>query len=141
MIVENRGFERTLGILEKTLSANVQRREIIANNLANAETPNFKRSELSFEADLKRAFAYEASKQQHLQAKTTHEKHIAFATPPLWNDVQPTRRLDYLSTMQANGNNVDLEQEVVERAKADRMYELLTTVTKFQFNQISIVAR
>jgi flagellar basal-body rod protein FlgB len=137
----NVGFERTMGILEKTLSANTQRRNIIANNLANVDTPNFKRSELNFEAELKRALAYEASAPVNLQANMTHEKHIPFASPRLWDEVSPMRRLDYLSEVQANGNNVDLDREVVERAKADRMYDLLTSVTRFQFNQVSLVVR
>jgi flagellar basal-body rod protein FlgB len=140
-MIENKGFDRTLGILEKTMSANIQRRELIANNLANANTPNFKRSNLNFEAELKRALEYEKSAHVHLQARQTHEKHYAFATPKNWQEVQASRHLDYLSTVHANGNNVDLEQEIVERAKADRMYELLSTVTKFQFNQVSIVVR
>ncbi|NIZ40047.1 flagellar basal body rod protein FlgB [Entomospira entomophila] len=141
MINGNSGFERTLGILEKSLSANVQRKNIIANNLANVDTPNFKRSDLNFEAELKRALDYEASSSIHLKANMTHERHIPFATPRGWNEVQATRRLDYLSEVKQNGNNVDLDREVVERAKADRMYDLLTSATRFQFNQVSIVVR
>lgn len=141
MALENLGFSRTLGILEKSLSANTQRRNIIANNLANVDTPNFKRSELNFEAELRRSLDYEASKPQYLKARMTHEKHIPFATPRLWQEVEPLRQLDYLSEVNQNGNNVDLDREVVERAKADRMYELLVTATRFQFNQISLVVR
>lgn len=141
MALENLGFSRTLGILEKSLSVNTQRRNIIANNLANVDTPNFKRSELNFEAELRRSLDYETSKPQHLKARMMHEKHIPFATPRLWQEVEPVRQLDYLSEVNQNGNNVDLDREVVERAKADRIYELLVTATRFQFNQISLVVR
>lgn len=141
MILTNSAFGRNLGILEKTLQANSQRRNIIANNLANADTPNFKRSELNFEAEMKRALDFEKNKPLYLQAHTSHERHIAFATPMTWDRVEPTRRLDYLSDVNQNGNNVDLDREVVERAKADKMYDLLTSATKFQFNQISLATR
>ena len=35
-------FERALGVHETALSLRAQRAEVLANNLANSDTPNFK---------------------------------------------------------------------------------------------------
>ncbi|TBW59091.1 flagellar basal body rod protein FlgB [Marinobacter halodurans] len=45
-------FENALGIHEKALNVRVQRAEILANNLANADTPGFKARDIDFKAAL-----------------------------------------------------------------------------------------
>ncbi len=45
----------------REMDVSVLRRNVIANNLANADTPNFKRSVVNFESQLKRALASRAS--------------------------------------------------------------------------------
>lgn len=41
-------FDRALGIHEKALNFRTQRAEVLANNIANADTPNFKARDLDF---------------------------------------------------------------------------------------------
>lgn len=41
-------FDRALGIHEKALGFRAQRAEVLANNIANADTPNFKARDLDF---------------------------------------------------------------------------------------------
>ena len=53
MFVEN-GFGRNLDIMHRLMDTAVLRHNVIANNMANSETPNFKRSEVNFEKELKR---------------------------------------------------------------------------------------
>ncbi|HHJ4328286.1 TPA: flagellar basal body rod protein FlgB [Klebsiella pneumoniae] len=45
-------FSNALGIHEKALGFRTQRAEVLANNLANADTPNFKARDLDFAAVL-----------------------------------------------------------------------------------------
>lgn len=45
-------FSNALGIHEKALNVRVQRAEILANNLANADTPGFKARDIDFKAAL-----------------------------------------------------------------------------------------
>lgn len=141
MMFVNSGFGRSMGILEKTLNANRQRAGVIANNLANIDTPNFKRSDINFEAELKRAMENERNMPNYLQAKKTDARHIDFAKPITWDRVEPRRVLDYLSEVKNNGNNVDLDRESGEYAKTGITYDLLTTLVKFQFNQIAAAIR
>nr|WP_303047689.1 flagellar basal body rod protein FlgB [Treponema pallidum] len=48
-------FTRTVDLLHRALDVNALRYEVTANNLANAEVPGFKRTDVNFEAELKRA--------------------------------------------------------------------------------------
>jgi len=41
-------FDRALGIHEKALGFRTQRAEVLANNIANADTPHFKARDLQF---------------------------------------------------------------------------------------------
>ena len=42
-----------INVLETSLSAAATRQEVIANNIANVNTPNFKRKDVRFETELK----------------------------------------------------------------------------------------
>ena len=55
----NNSFGKTVDILHRTMDAATLRQQILANNIANADTPNFKRSSLNFESELKRALESE----------------------------------------------------------------------------------
>jgi flagellar basal-body rod protein FlgB len=143
MIFTDSGFGRTLGILEKSMGANRMRSAVIANNLANVETPDFKRSEVNFEAELRRALTAEETARQRppLEARKTNARHYDFPSPKLWQDVTPKRKLDYLSEVNSNGNNVDLEREAQEAAKNGLTYDMLTELVSFQFRQIAAAIR
>ena len=45
-------FDKALGIHEKALGFRAQRAEVLANNVANADTPNYKARDLEFAAVL-----------------------------------------------------------------------------------------
>ena len=132
-------FGRSVDLLQRSMAASTLRRQLIANNLANAETPNFKRSDLSFEAELGRALASE--KQPRSIGVTTHENHIPFDRVTDYRSVNPRVSLDYLTTAKNNGNNVDVEHEVMQAAENQMMYELMTGVVSHQFRQVNIVLR
>jgi flagellar basal-body rod protein FlgB len=59
-------------ILEKTLDATWKRNEVISNNIANVDTPQFKRSNVSFEDELNKALD-----SSDLDMKTTDQRHIS----------------------------------------------------------------
>ena len=113
------------------------RHNVTADNISNADTPNFKRSTINFEAELKRAL--DANKPKKLQAALTDEKHIPFDRPVDYRNVGPRRVLDYLSTTDNNGNNVDLEEESMLLLQNQLNYELLTRIAASQFSRVNIV--
>jgi flagellar basal-body rod protein FlgB len=48
-----------IDVLDKAADANLKRFEALSNNIANATTPNYKRQDVSFENEFKRALAAE----------------------------------------------------------------------------------
>ena len=131
---EKTTFGKTLDILERSLQVASIRRDVIANNIANASTPNFKRSHVSFEAQLGRALASE--QKPIVPLKRTDEKHINPFQAHDYRTVEPRRTLDYLSQNDNNGNNVDYDQEVGDALKNQIRYESMTATIGFQFAQI-----
>ena len=132
-------FGKTVDVLQRTMNTSLLRREVISNNIANAETPDFKRSDVSFETELKNALASE--QKRTLPAKVTDPRHMSFNETTDYRSVRPRRVLDYLTTSKNNGNNVDIEQEMMMATQNQMMYELMSTSVGFQFSQINIVTR
>ena len=54
-------FSRSVDLLQREMDVTSLRYQVSANNLANSEVPNFKRSVVNFESELKRAFESEAA--------------------------------------------------------------------------------
>lgn len=136
----NSNFGKTVAILQRSMDVATLRREVIANNIANADTPNFKRSTVNFEAQLKRVLDGEKTKAQP-EAFLTDPRHIAFDQKVDWQDVKPVRVLDYLTQSKNNGNNVDLEEELMTAQQNQMMYNLMAQAAANEFNQLNIVLR
>jgi flagellar basal-body rod protein FlgB len=133
-------FEKTVDLMHRGLDVATLRQSVIANNLANAEVPNFKRSEVNFESELKRALDTEKNKPP-ITLELTNDKHISNWNPRDYRDVTPRRNLDYLTQSKNNGNNVDPETEVQLFVQNQMMYSLLAQSAAFEFGQISSVLR
>ncbi|MBN2051251.1 MAG: flagellar basal body rod protein FlgB [Spirochaetales bacterium] len=132
-------FGKTLDIMHRSMDATMFRRAVIANNLANSDTPNFKRSTVTFEAELKRAL--ESEKRTSIPAALTHRAHIPFERTVDYRDVRPKTQLDYLTTAKNNGNNVDVEEEMMTALQNQMSYDLMTSYVANQFTQVSMVLR
>ncbi len=133
------GFTKTVDLLHRALDVSSIRYEVTANNLANSEVPNFKRSDVNFESELKRALDSEKNAHNAISLSTTDPRHIQNNTVIDYTTVEPRRVTDYLSTVKANGNNVDAEQEAMNVLKTQMNYQLLTQLQNFQFSQMKVV--
>jgi len=140
MMFQGNSFGKTLGILHKSMDVSLLRREVLANNIANAETPGFKRSTVNFESQLKRALDSEKAKPA-FEALMTDPRHMSFHKPMNWNEVQPRRVLDYASSVNNNGNNVDIEEEMMGALENQLLYQTQTQAVSSLFNRINIVLR
>lgn len=90
-------------LLWKLLDASELKQRVIGQNIANVNTPNYRRLDVTFEEELDRYLANpEESKTRELNAKV-------FEAPGLME------RLD--------GNNVDVDQEVGQLQKNALLYE------------------
>lgn len=100
-------FDSALGVHADALRIRSQRAEMLASNLANADTPNYKARDIDFQSAMKMA----TSGQSSGTLQTTHQQHyVAQSNMPFASAVQ------YRSTLQdsLDGNTVD---EQVEQAQ------------------------
>jgi len=139
-MLEGTTFGKTVDLLQRSMDVSVLRYNVTANNIANSEVPNFKRSEINFESSLKRALDSEGARPR-VELATSDPGHIASFKQTDWRDVSPRRVLDYLSTSKNNGNNVDAEQEFMSAMQNQLRYTLMTQATAFEFNQIKQVLK
>ncbi|MDY6969628.1 MAG: flagellar basal body rod protein FlgB [Spirochaetota bacterium] len=138
---ENSKMMQTNYLLEKSLDVESLRRKVIANNIANVDVPHFKRSEVNFESELQRAIREANDSSNLLPAKLTNKKHIPFYVPRDIMSVQSRINLDYNSTYRNDGNNVDIEKEVVDAAKNLMRYNAMTTRLNSNFKMLKLVMR
>ena len=139
MFLEN-GFGKTLDIMHRTMDVSMYRQQVVADNIANADTPNFKRSVVNFEAELKRALDSEGQRPR-VKVDVTNPRHITNDRVQNYREVEPRRVLDYLTTADNNGNNVDIEEESMLLLQNQLRYNLLTRSVSDQFARVNMVLR
>jgi len=104
-------FSNAFGIHERALGVRSQRMEVLARNIANADTPNFKAQDVDFKAMLKEAKADYIS--------STHEKHFAGIQEGPDNGMR--FRTPFNSSF--DGNTVEMSVEQAQYGKAASEYQ------------------
>lgn len=118
-------FIDPMTVLQKSMDALAIQHEVIANNLANIETPNFKRSEVSFQDKLKTVLA----KEDASGLWRTNVKHFPIAQKVSLDDFKPTITTITDTIGRNDGNNVDLEMESAKLAENNLLYNSLADLT------------
>jgi flagellar basal-body rod protein FlgB len=132
-------FGKNLDIISRELNVLALRNNVTANNIANSDTPNFKRSVVDFESQLKRALDSEMG--ASFPQLITDPKHIPFDVAMDYKRVQPRRVLDYLTEAKNNGNNVDIEEEGMDALSNQLLYTTLAQIVSSEFQRVNIVLR
>ena len=120
-----------MSYIEKGLDAAWTRNQVISNNIANVDTPNFKSSKVEFESIFKSALEQDA-----FTAKRTCEGHINFSSQI--DDVSPVIVQNSSTTMRSDGNNVDIDYENSELAKNAIYYETLIEKISSEFARLKM---
>lgn len=108
--------DTTSASLARALDGYALRQRVIANNIANAETPGFTRSAVSFESQLR------AVLEDGDSGKTVDEiNNVAISSSE--DDTNPAK---------PDGNNVNMEQEMAEMTKAGLSYRAATTLIELK---------
>jgi len=134
-------FTRTTDLLHRALDVSTLRYSTSANNLANSGVPDFKRSSINFESELKRALDSEENAKGQFQLATSDDRHIKSDGVIDYRTIEPRKVLDYTTTAKANGNNVDPEQEAMDILRVQLNYQLLSQVEGFEFSQATSVLK
>lgn len=118
-----------VNVLDKAADASWKRETILANNIANVDTPGYKRKDLDFEGVLKQ----ELGRCKHTSLDTKIENlHMDHLNPSVYTDLSNySYRLD--------GNNVDIDNEEVEYASEQLRYEGITAGINNEFNRMKSV--
>ena len=107
-----------LAVMESALGAAALRHRVISNNIANVNTPGFKKSEVSFEDQLESLLNGDGKK---VALVRTHEKHL----PLPERQVGPVVKEITNTSLRVDGNNVDIDAEMAGMAKNTIYYDAL----------------
>ncbi|MGZ7444400.1 flagellar basal body rod protein FlgB [Paenibacillus sp. TH7-28] len=107
------GFNR----LESALEAANLRQGVISNNIANEDTPYYKRSSVSFESLLQGELN---GGMPALQGKRTDSRHFEIGPPT--GIPEPKVLTDESTIMNNNQNNVDIDSEMTQLAENQLRY-------------------
>ena len=110
-------FNKTVSpAVGKMLDASMLRSRVIANNIANVNTPGYRRVEVSFEDELRNALD-----RTRLQGTKTNVKHLEIGRKDLSN-VNANAYHPYDPTLPSGVNNVDIDLEMAKLAETQIMY-------------------
>lgn len=121
-----------MGILEKGLDASSQRQRVLSNNVANVDTPNFKRSDVDFEKVLGQALGEPGGE---LPLKVTSPMHLQGVGSASQSGVVT----DESTTFRTDGNNVDIDREMAQVAENGIYYNSVTRAISAQLGFLRTV--
>lgn len=120
-----------INVMEKAADASWLRNEAIANNIANATTPGYKRQDVAFESELKKALGH--NRYELMDDKVSRLRDRDVKARPYTDNEGFSYRLD--------GNNVDIENENVMLAENQLKYQGLLTGINHEFTNLQTVMK
>ena len=127
----NSGIYSYINVLDKAADASWLRNELISNNIANQDTPGYKRTDVDFESQLSQALKNQ--KYTSIDAKVKNVE-LSRLNGKIYTDYG-----DFSYRM--DGNNVDPEQEQVELASNQLKYQGLIQAMSKEFANIKSVLK
>ena len=129
-LIDTNAFDY-VNVLDKAMDASWLRNEAISNNIANADTPGYKRQEINFETQLAKALRH--SRYKTMDAKVADVK---------MNRLNPITYTDYSGfSYRIDGNNVDPDTEGVYLAKNQVVYQGLYQSVSEEFKNLKAVMK
>jgi flagellar basal-body rod protein FlgB len=122
--------------LQGAIGAAELRQKVIADNVANVDTPYFKRSEVVFEDLLEQSMG--GSETPQLPLRRTNARHLA-GGGMIANDPRAQIVRDETSVMNNNVNNVDIDREMSLLAKNQLRYNALIQQTNHEIKMMRTV--
>ncbi len=120
-----------INVLDKAADASWTRENLIANNIANVNTPGYKRQDIDFESVLKKELGN--YKYMNLDEKM-NALDLRKLNPNVYTDHgNYSYRLDE--------NNVDIDNEQVELASEQIRYQALTSSITSEFQRLQAVIK
>lgn len=117
-----------INVLDRALDASNLRETVLTNNLANVNTPGYKRREVDFESLLKQELG--RTKWRSLDEKID-DIHLNHLDAGVHYDMAA-----YSYDYRLDGNNVDVDVEEVELASEQLRYQLLADSVTQEFSRL-----
>lgn len=120
-----------INVLDKSADAAWIRHEVISNNIANADTPGYKRQDVNFEGELRRALGN--SRYKTVDARVSDLN---------LNRLKPRTYTDYSNfSYRVDRNNVDIDTENVMLASNQLKYNAIMTGVNQEFSNLKLVMK
>lgn len=120
-------------ILDKAADASWMRENVITNNIANIDTPGYKRQDVDFESVLQKALGKTKYSSLDKKVRELNQDLGKLATTSYTDAANYSYRLDR--------NNVDENTENAELASESLRYQLLTTAITNNFSRMQTVLK
>ena len=120
-------------ILDKAADASWMRENVITNNIANIDTPGYKRQDVDFESVLQKALGKTKYSSLDNQVRELNQDLWILTTTSYTDAANYSYRLDR--------NNVDENTENAELASESLRYQLLTTAITNNFSRMQTVLK
>lgn len=121
-----------INVLDKAADASWLRNDVLANNIANATTPGYKRQDVAFESELKKALGSSTK-------VTNMDQRVAAVSTSRLNGKVYTDMENY--SYRLDGNNVDIDNENIMLAENQIKYQgLLDSITQ-EFSNLKMVMK
>lgn len=125
----------TRQLLYKSLDASALRSRVVAQNLANVDTPGFRRKEVSFEDQLQDLM------KRKLAGSVTQEDHLPFGKGVDLTKVAPKVFEAADQTLPGEINNVDVDLEAAKMAENQILYNYAIKFSGFDKYMAAIAGR
>ncbi len=139
MLFSGTEWGKTLYLLKRGMDVAVIRREVIADNIANVDTPNFRRQEVTFESQLKRAL--ESEKESETPARLTDKRHIPFKEVIDYRNVKARIIINHDRFYRNDKNGIDIDQEMAQATKNAMRYNAFVDVYSREIKKIDLILR
>jgi len=115
--------------LNAALNVSALKNKVIAENIANIDTPGYKAKNIDFKKVMEEYF----SGGQKVSLKTTHEKHIKGA-----NSSEGFISTEFRNSpsLRNDGNDVNIDLEMYELSANGVLYSELSQLTGYQFTKL-----
>lgn len=120
-------------ILDKAADASWMRENVITNNIANIDTPGYKRQDVDFESVLQKALGKTKYSSLGKKVRELNQDLGKLTTTSYTDAANYSYRLDR--------NNVDENTENAELASESLRYQLLTTAITNNFSRMQTVLK
>ncbi|RPD35870.1 flagellar basal-body rod protein FlgB [Petrotoga sp. HWH.PT.55.6.1] len=122
-------------MIPNTMDALSLRQNVISQNIANYETPGYKRKYVDFENELQKALSEDSA----LTLKVNRDQHINNTLS--LGKIQPNIQIDNSKSLRDDGNNVDPDMELVRMTQNTLKYNTLSRLTTYAIQRYETAIR